>query len=93
MYFGSSKDSIGIQLADLCGYFIANILRAMQLAKGSTTFSNDHTTTVLGGDPNNDPIAWNLSSGLDELTFAVQDDLQNIQTQLNRIIQLLQRAG
>jgi hypothetical protein len=39
MYFGSSKDSIGIQLADLCGYFIANILRVMQLAKGSTTFS------------------------------------------------------
>jgi len=26
MYFGSSKDSVGIQLADLCGYFIAKHL-------------------------------------------------------------------
>jgi hypothetical protein len=26
MYFGNSKDSIGIQLADLCGYFIAKHL-------------------------------------------------------------------
>jgi hypothetical protein len=28
MYFGSSKDSVGIQLADLCGYFIAKHLES-----------------------------------------------------------------
>ena len=27
MYFGNSKDSIGIQIADLCGYFISKHLR------------------------------------------------------------------
>jgi hypothetical protein len=27
MYFGSSRDSIGIQLADLCGYFISQHLQ------------------------------------------------------------------
>jgi hypothetical protein len=26
MYFGSSKDSVGIQLADLCAYFVAKHL-------------------------------------------------------------------
>jgi hypothetical protein len=34
MYFGSSKDSIGIQLADLCAYFIAKHLDEDQSAEG-----------------------------------------------------------
>ena len=32
MYFGNSKDSIGIQLADLCGYFISKHLRGNDVA-------------------------------------------------------------
>jgi uncharacterized protein DUF3800 len=34
MYFGASKDSIGIQLADLCGYFIAKHLENDVSAEG-----------------------------------------------------------
>jgi hypothetical protein len=34
MYFGSSKDSIGIQLADLCSYFIGKHLEKDELAEG-----------------------------------------------------------
>jgi len=34
MYFGNSKDSIGLQLADLCGYFIAKSLQGDTATKG-----------------------------------------------------------
>jgi len=34
MYFGSSKDSIGIQIADLCSYFIGKHLEKDQAAEG-----------------------------------------------------------
>jgi hypothetical protein len=34
MYFGSSKDSIGVQLADLCGYFIAKHLEGDAAGEG-----------------------------------------------------------
>ncbi|HEY4839234.1 MAG TPA: DUF3800 domain-containing protein [Candidatus Acidoferrales bacterium] len=34
MYFGNSKDSIGLQLADLCGYFIARHLQGFAPSEG-----------------------------------------------------------
>jgi hypothetical protein len=34
MYFGSSQDSIGLQIADLCGYFIGKHLEKDQAAEG-----------------------------------------------------------
>lgn len=34
MYFGASKDSVGIQLADLCSYFIGKHLEKDEAAEG-----------------------------------------------------------
>jgi hypothetical protein len=43
--------------------------------------------------PDDQPILWNISNGLNELTQAVQTDLHAIQGQLHQIIQLLQQRG
>ena len=48
MYFGDSRDSIGIQLADLCGYFIAKHLEGDNpLADGYYQIIKEHV--VCGG--------------------------------------------
>jgi hypothetical protein len=42
MYFGSSAESIGLQLADLCGYFIAKHLRNDIETEGFYSIIKDH---------------------------------------------------
>jgi hypothetical protein len=52
MYFGSSKDSVGIQLADLCSYFIGRHLEKDQTTEGFYQIFSDlivHSKVVPEG--------------------------------------------
>ena len=41
------------------------------------------------GTPATDPMAWNLNAGLDELTQAVQQDIQRLEETLVQILRRL----
>lgn len=44
---------------------------------------------LLIEDPANDPITWNLTSGLHELTSSIESDMAQIQSTLDEILHVL----